>query len=71
MTLSEYLKAHETSASRFATVLGVPPSTILRVLKGERVPGLELMRKIAEATGNAVTPNDFAGTNTPPVEAAE
>lgn len=61
MTLSEYLKSEDIAASRFAALIGVPASTVLRVIKGEREPGLELMRKIAEATNNRVCPNDFLG----------
>lgn len=59
MTLSDYLKAEMISPSRFAGELGIPASTVLRVLKGEREPGLDLMRKISAATKGCVNPNDF------------
>jgi DNA-binding MarR family transcriptional regulator len=59
MTLLEYLTLHEMPPSRLAEKLGVPPTTISRVLKRERKPGLLLMKKIMEATDGQVTPNDF------------
>jgi transcriptional regulator with XRE-family HTH domain len=59
MTLSEYLAQHSINVSVFAAKVGVPSSTISRVLKRQRDPGLELLAKIREATDGAVTPNDF------------
>jgi putative transcriptional regulator len=70
MTLSEYLAQNSIKVSAFALKVGVPPSTISRVMKRQRDPGLELLAKIMEATDGAVTPNDFlpeqeAGTPRP------
>jgi predicted transcriptional regulator len=59
MTLSEYLGRHSVSVSAFAAKVGVPPSTIWRVIKRQRDPGLDLLGKIMKATDGAVTPNDF------------
>jgi predicted transcriptional regulator len=62
MTLSEYLAQHSIKVSAFAERVGVPPSTISRVIKRQRDPGLDLLAKIMEATHGEVTPNDFLAT---------
>jgi len=59
MTLSEYLAEQSLPPSSFASRIGVPASTIARLLNGERKPGLDLLKKIADATDGAVMPNDF------------
>lgn len=59
MTLHEYLKIRDMKPSVFAAEIGVPSSTVTRVLKGERSPGLDLMRIIRDKTGGQVQPNDF------------
>jgi transcriptional regulator with XRE-family HTH domain len=59
MTLSEYLEKHSMPPSGFAAKIGVPASTIARLLKGYRKPGLDLLKKIADATNGEVMPNDF------------
>lgn len=59
MTLAEWLSLNDVRPSTLAERMGVPPSTVIRVLKRQREPGLDLMRKIAEATDGQVTPNDF------------
>jgi transcriptional regulator with XRE-family HTH domain len=59
MTLHEYLSSRDLKPSAFAAEIGVPASTITRILNGERSPGLELMRVIRDKTAGAVTPNDF------------
>ena len=70
MILTEYLTANNLRPSKFAMTMGVPPSTIMRLLKGERSPSLVLLDKIMRATGGAVTPNDFLPAREPQ-EAAE
>lgn len=70
MTLLEYLTLNEIPPSRLAEKAGVPATTILRVLKGERNPGLLLMKKIMEATDGHVTPNDFVASVNKDGEAA-
>ena len=61
MKLAEYLNSEGIKPSRFAADAGVPASTVIRLISGERAnPGLDLMKKIAVASGGRVTPNDFA-----------
>ncbi|MFC3133559.1 helix-turn-helix domain-containing protein [Microbaculum marinum] len=73
MTLQEYLTAHEKKPSAFAAEIGVPASTITRILNGTRSPTLALMLRIREGTGGLVTPNDYlpSAEPAPTVEAAE
>jgi DNA-binding transcriptional regulator YdaS (Cro superfamily) len=59
MTLSEYLAHHQTSASRFAKTLQVPASTITRLLKMERRPGIELVARIESATDGIVSRHEL------------
>lgn len=59
MNLREYIEANGLSPTKFAKQIGVPTSTITRVIAGHRDPGLDLLRKIHVATEGAVTPNDF------------
>jgi predicted transcriptional regulator len=59
MTLQEYLKAKELTPSAFAALIKSPPSTVTRLLKGQRSPRIDLMVKIKVATGGKVTPEDF------------
>ena len=59
MTLEQYLKQHDQTPTEFARQHAFPPSTITRLLAGERAPGFELLTRIHVATGGAVTPNDF------------
>lgn len=69
MTLAEYLSSNSIKPSNFAASIGVPPSTILRILNRQREPGLDLLRKIMIATDGHVMPNDFVETT--PGEAAQ
>lgn len=70
MKLGEYLKDMKLRPSAFAEAIGVSPSTITRLLKGEREPRLALVMLIRDATGGRVTPEDFAESPRQP-EAAE
>lgn len=54
MRLADYLNREKIRPSVFAKRIGVPASTITRLLKGERKPGLPLMSLISEATGHEV-----------------
>lgn len=65
MKLHAYIEANGLTPSKFAESIGVPPSTITRILAGDREPGLPLLRKIHAATDGAVAPNDFLLTDTP------
>lgn len=59
MTLSYYLETNGLKPSQFAKIAGVPATTIIRLLNGQREPGLPLLIKIMKATNGVVTPNDF------------
>jgi transcriptional regulator with XRE-family HTH domain len=58
MKLAAYLKREAITASKLAEQIAAPPSTITRILKGERVPNLALMQRIARATNNEVSSLD-------------
>ena len=59
MTLAQYLIQNGIRPSAFAVTIGVAPSTITRLLNGERSPRLALVSLIREKTGGAVTADDF------------
>lgn len=59
MKLEQYLFDQKIKPSVFASEIGVAPSTITRLLKGERTPRLKLVSAIKEKTGGAVTADDF------------
>lgn len=59
MKLSDYLAAREMKASAFAAILEVEPSTVTRLLRGERSPSLSLIQRIREATEGKVSFDDF------------
>lgn len=67
MKLSDYLLSQNETAAAFAQRIDVAPSTITRILRGERLPRVDLALKIKKATTGAVIPEDFV-SNT---EAAE
>lgn len=61
MRLAEYLDKHRIKPSRFALIAGLQPSTVIRILTGERpTPSIETLAKIMRASDGEVTPNDFA-----------
>lgn len=59
MKLTAYLEKNNLRPATFAMRLGVPTSTITRLVNGEKRPGMELMEKIAKETEGLVMPNDF------------
>ncbi len=59
MKLATYLEETGVKPSAFAERLGVAPSTILRLVSGDRLPGLELAIQIREASDGKVQPDDF------------
>lgn len=59
MKLADYIAERQTTATRFAGELGVPVSTITRLLRGERSPGIALVARITTATKGAVSAQDF------------
>jgi transcriptional regulator with XRE-family HTH domain len=61
MKLQEYLDRTSTSRPEFAKTIGVSEETVRRYVLGKRIPEKDIMEKIAEVTGLAVTANDFFG----------
>jgi transcriptional regulator with XRE-family HTH domain len=60
MKLPDYLKRENITPSAFAERMGMPSSTITRILRGERKPSFEVTKKISEATnGEVARPEDF------------
>ena len=58
--LRKYLYDNDMRASDLAAVIGVPVSTVTRLLRREiRNPSLELMTKVAKGTHNNILPTDF------------
>ncbi|MFC6772559.1 helix-turn-helix domain-containing protein [Methylobacterium gregans] len=51
MDLAAYLSERKIRPAAFAAEIGVPPSTITRILRGERDPRAGTIRKIVEGTG--------------------
>jgi transcriptional regulator with XRE-family HTH domain len=66
MNLRDYIAKQKITPTAFAAIVGCPPSTITRLLRGERSPRLELIGRIREVTGGAVSADDFM----PPAESA-
>lgn len=60
MTLDEFLSSSETTEAAFARRIGVAQQAVNRYRRG-RIPERAIMRRIVEATGGAVQPNDFYG----------
>lgn len=71
MRLEQWLKDNRQSRAEFARRLGVPRSTIDRILRDRRSPTHAVMEKIIAATGGAVLPNDFFDLASEPSEAAQ
>ncbi len=59
MKLETYLSQNDIKPSAFAAEIGVAPSTITRLIKGERSPRLDLIMLIRDKTGGKVTADDF------------
>lgn len=71
MNLAAYLSERNIKAATFASEIGVPASTISRILKGERDPRGATIRKIVEGTGGKVSAADLlAGIHAVEPEAA-
>jgi hypothetical protein len=63
MKLSAYLASEGTTPTAFARQLGVAPSTITRMLKGDRGCGLLLAQRIEEATKGRVVTRDLVASS--------
>lgn len=59
MTLGQYLEEQKISPAEFGRRIGRSRAAISRYVADERIPDRETMGKIVEATGGAVTANDF------------
>lgn len=57
--LCDYLGAHGIKPTEFARTVGVPASTITRIIRRERGVGSDLFRKINRAAGGVFTVDDF------------
>lgn len=68
MTLSDYLSQNEITRAAFAVRVGVAPSTISRLCRGQTRPEGALVAAIARATGGAVLPNDLFPDAVAPTE---
>lgn len=65
MKLGDWLAAHGLTHEDFASRIGRDRASVTRYVSGERTPRPATMRRIAEATGNAVTANDFVASGAP------
>jgi plasmid maintenance system antidote protein VapI len=59
MKLATYLHENDIKPVAFAAMLDVAPSTITRILRGERTPRIDLILKIKSATDGKVTADDW------------
>lgn len=65
MKLSAYLKSHNIRPASFAALVGVPASTISRIVSGKRNPRVDTAQKIADATNGEVSLADFVSDDMP------
>lgn len=61
MKLVDYLAAEGMNRQEFARRIAVEPSTITRLISGERKPSVELAASIERETGGNVGLQDWAG----------
>ncbi len=60
MKLADYMNAHSITPRQLRWMLGVKSrTTVVRYINGERLPAPDLMERIHELTGGAVTLADF------------
>lgn len=59
MKLAVWLEQNKIKPSRFAHTIGVAPSTITRLVRGERLPSRELMTIIFSETKGSVRLEDW------------
>jgi transcriptional regulator with XRE-family HTH domain len=62
MRLHSYLKDQRITAEQFAAMVGASTSGVRKWLYEDRTPRPDMIAKIQEVTGGAVTFNDFIGT---------
>ena len=59
MDLAAYLSEHKIKPATFAAKINVPPSTITRILRGERDPRGATIRKIVDGTDGKVSAGEL------------
>lgn len=59
MHLTQYLTKKNLTHAKFAEIIGVHRSSVVRFCKGSRKPDLDTIRKIDEATKGKVKAEDF------------
>jgi transcriptional regulator with XRE-family HTH domain len=59
MTLDDWRQANALNYQQLADRLGVNHESASRYCKGRRIPAAAVMRRIVQATGGQVQPNDF------------
>lgn len=59
MKLRDFLSARDMSEAQLGRLLGIGQATVNRYVRGERIPRLEVMRRIVEVTEGEVGPADF------------
>lgn len=57
--LRVWLVVNDMTQGQFAKQLGITPTTLSLIVQGKRQPGTGLIKKIVEATGWEIEPNDF------------
>jgi predicted transcriptional regulator len=59
MKLREWIEEEGITPSGFARHIGVPPSTVQKILREDRAGNHDTMVRIIRGTRGAVLPNDF------------
>lgn len=59
MELRDWLTQNEISDDAMADRLGISRQSLWRYRSGKRLPDKDMLNRIFEATGGAVTANDF------------
>ena len=65
MTLAEYLKTENLRPEDFGKSIQVSAASVYRYIDGTRMPRVDTLRLIVEATGGKVSPNDFVPLTAP------
>jgi hypothetical protein len=73
MKLSDWIRsqgvADRDATNWAADAFDLTYATARRIIRGERLPDPDVMRRIVERTRSAVTPNDFYDLESKPVRA--
>lgn len=59
MRLTDYLDAHSITDAEFGSRIGLSQPQVSKLRRGKHWPQRETMERIREATGGAVTADDF------------